>query len=292
MIGIVILSYNNAEQTRLCIESLRAHCKGDSYKLCVVDNASRKEEASKLAGIVETLQDGISGPHLIVSSENGGYARGNNIGLEYFYADPDIDKLLVLNDDTRFTEDILTPLASYLDSHEECGVVFPLVFAPDGTIDKACARHSKTTRDLIIQATSLGKFGIRRHEFMPTEGLWKSPDGNSGTIAQAIHTEVPPGSCMMLPKELFHRIGWLDPNTFLYFEEHILSEKLKRENKTCVLLPDISIIHLGAQSTKKQPSKAVYKHWRNSYLYYMRTYSKVPAFLQRILQLRTWIKTL
>lgn len=275
MVGIVILNYNNSAQTLACLDSLYAHCKGENFGICVVDNCSRKEELEKLrSGCRE---------HIIVADANKGYAQGNNLGCEWFDKDAEVDKILILNDDTRFTEDIITPLETYLDKHSGCGVVFPLVVAADGSVDKACARRAKSKSDLCIQATFLGKLGFKRSEFIDTETV---------IDRDIVRTEVPPGSCMMLRKDVFRKIGWLDPHTFLYFEEHILGKKLEAEGLETVLLPKIRITHLGAQTTTQQPPKAIYRHWRNSYIYYLKNYSGLCRPLVLWLEFRTWLKTL
>lgn len=311
MTGIVILSYNNAEQTLLCVNSILEHCSRGDFRIVVVDNCSRGDQAARLREIVGELS-GRCDIELLRSEVNGGYARGNDIGLEWLCSGADpaasaaslnpaasaVDNLLVLNDDTRFTCDILTPMSDYLRSHSECGVVFPLVLAPDGSVDKACARRAKTTRDLVLQAGRLEKVGRRlgdsalckrlgglfqRREFIDPEPL---------RALSEVATQVPPGSCMMLEREFFRSIGFLDPGTFLYFEEHILGKKIEAAGRTCILLPQINIIHLGAQSTNRQPSKIIYRHWRNSYLYYMKAYSDVPWLLRQTLRFRTWLTLL
>lgn len=299
------MSYNNAEQTLLCVNSILDHCRRGDFRIVVVDNCSREDQAARLREIVGELS-GRCDIELLRSEVNGGYARGNDIGLEWLCggaAAPDsaasaaslnpaasaVDNLLVLNDDTRFTCDILTPMSEYLRSHPECGVVFPLVLAPDGSVDKACSRRAKTTRDLVLQAGRLEKVGRRlgglfqRREFIDPEPL---------RACREVATQVPPGSCMMLEREFFWSIGFLDPGTFLYFEEHILGKKIEAAGRTCILLPQINIIHLGAQSTNRQPSKTIYRHWRNSYLYYIKAYSDVPWLLRQALRLRTWLTLL
>lgn len=272
MVGIVILNYNNSGRTIECLESLHTHCLKGNYKVCVVDNASSAEEFGRL--------EGACSEHIIRADVNGGYARGNNLGCSYFDSDEDVDKILILNDDTIFSEDIISPLEEFLDSHCDCGVVFPLVCAPDGSIDKACLRKQKTLSDLILQATSLGKLGMKRKEFLPV-GLITGKD--------PVYTEVPPGSCMMFRKEVFRSIGWFDPNTFLYFEEHIISAKLKRKGLRCVLLPGIRIAHIGAATTGKQTSKEIFRHWRHSYLYFIKEYTDTPAIIRHLLAIRTYI---
>lgn len=301
MVGIVILNYNNASQTIGCVASLREHCRGDNWKLCIVDNASRAE-------VYEQLCAALPSEHIIRSQTNGGYARGNDLGCEYFATDPEVDKILILNDDTRFTMDSITPMEEYLDAHAECGVVFPYVVAADGSVDRACWRRQKRTRDLVMQAFRLPSLlGMKRTEFLPLERLdalrASLPVNGTCTDAGMVAfggdfaqgesvTLVPPGSCMMLRKDVFQSLDWLDPGTFLYFEEHILCAKLIRAGLKSVLLPGVSITHLGAQTTAKQPSKAVYRHWRRSYLYFLKNYSGVSAPLRLILQARTWLKTI
>jgi len=276
MVGIVILNYNNSAQTLECLDSIRQHCDPSEYRICIVDNASTPEQ--------QTILEKRAGEHIIISSQNRGYACGNNLGLRYLADQKDISCILVLNDDTRLTMDIIRPMEKYLMDHPECGVVCPLVLAPDGSIDRACARRQKGTRELIMQASSLWRrLGIQMHDFLPTEGLRSQRE---------VHTQVPPGSCMMLRSEVWRKIGFLDEGTFLYFEEHILCEKLRREGLGCVLLPSLEITHLGAQTTKKQPSSAIYKHWRRSYLYFLKNYTNIPAAVVCLLRFRTWLKTL
>lgn len=285
MVGIVILNYNNSQQTIACVRTLVEHCAGASWKLCIVDNASRTEQYSKLLLGMDELKVEAE---IIRSEVNGGYARGNDLGCEYFAGDPQVDNILILNDDTRFTMDILSPMEAYLEAHPECGVVFPVVLSPDGQLDRACFRRQKTTRDLFLQATSLPKFlGLRRTEFLPGD-----PRKSESMLAAKGVFLVPPGSCMMLPKDIFARIGYLDPGTFLYFEEHILSEKLRREGKESAILPELSIIHLGAQTTARQSAKAIYKYWRQSYLYFVKNYSNLSRAAVLYLSLRTHLASL
>lgn len=283
MTGIIILNFNNSSQTLKCLNSLYTYCNGRNYRVCVVDNASEEKQLNVLVEGLKAYKGRGSEPHLVIAEHNGGYARGNNLGCHFFEGERDVDNILILNDDTLFTMDIITPMEEYLIAHPECGVVFPLVISKDGCIDIACVRRQKSSLDLILQATSLGKLGVKRKEFLPTEGV---------ETLDELRTEVPPGSCMMLPKNVFKKIGWLDPNTFLYFEEHILARKLKEEGLTCVLLPKIRIVHIGAGTTNSHPSKTIYRHWRNSFKYYLERYSGLPVPLIWCLEFRTWLKSL
>lgn len=270
------MNYNSVRDTIACISSVREFCPPRSYVLCVVDNGSRSEVVDKVRA---TLRDGDK---YILSAENVGYARGNNLGLEYFDTVDDVDKILILNNDILLTRDIVTPLTEYLDSHPSCGAVSPLLRDRNGNIDLSCARRFKSPCDLAIKAGSLVRLGIRTREFM----LRDTPSLIDG---EDIPVDLPSGACLMLRKRDFASVGRFDPATFLYFEEDILCTKLARAGLTAVVLPGISAIHLGACTTSSQPSARIYGYWRESLLYYMEHYTDCPHVLLRYIRFRTAI---
>ena len=65
-----------------------------------------------------------------------------------------------------------------------------------------------------------------------------------------------------------------DENTFLYYEENILYEKLKAENLYSYIDLKTKCIHLGASTTKKETKSIMYKYSLDSMSYYFRTYKK------------------
>lgn len=274
MVGIIILNYNSVDDTIACIASVREFCREGDYALCVVDNGSRAEVIDKVGAVLG------DGDKYILGGENAGYARGNNLALEYFASVDEVDKVLVLNNDVLLTEDILTPLAEYLDTHPGCGVVSPLLHARDGGIDYSCARRFKTPRDLALKAGSLGRFGARTGEFILR-------DDPSLASLEELGIELPSGSCMMLRKKDFAAVGWFDPATFLYFEEDILGTRLARAGFSAVLLPGISATHLGAGTTSRQPSARIYGYWRESLIHYVENYTECPALLRLYIRWRT-----
>jgi len=87
--SFVILSYNDLELTKLCINSIRATCFGPSYEIIVVDNGSKD-------GSAEWLKD-QKYLKCILNSENQGFPKGCNQGIEAAERGNDI---LLLNNDT------------------------------------------------------------------------------------------------------------------------------------------------------------------------------------------------
>jgi len=87
--AIVILSYNQLELTRACLESLRCNVSPNAAEIIFVDNASSDGSAEYLKA-----QPDI---RLQINTENSGFPGGCNQGIAM--ADPDSD-ILLLNNDT------------------------------------------------------------------------------------------------------------------------------------------------------------------------------------------------
>lgn len=277
-IGIIILNYNNAGQTISCVESIRKF-NSASCRTVVVDNCSTDDSLSILG---EYLSEHKNAFELISAPENGGYAQGNNVGLKYLEDATEIDRILILNNDVLFTQDILPRLSVFLDSHPEAGVVSPLLYCRDGkTIDYACARKDCTIREIVwtylLYFTDilgiLSGFSNKRKLLLENPSLLNFPE---------VEIELPSGSCFMIRKDLFRNIGWFDPNTFLYYEENILYRKLLKEGKKSYLLPGISCIHLGGETTNKVAHSASYMKASKASGYYYATHYRKLNGLQNV----------
>ncbi len=109
--AIVILSYNSLGHTKLCLESIRMTTPEMAREIIVVDNASKD-------GSVEWLRE-QKDILLIENTENMGFPRGCNQGIEASSADTDI---FLLNSDTILPVNALFWLRMGLYSAEENGL--------------------------------------------------------------------------------------------------------------------------------------------------------------------------
>lgn len=294
--GIIILNYNNYEDTFNCIESIERFNTAP-IKYFVVDNASPR------AGVVDAL-DGFfqnrfegqyhkqnsadpiptSSPRMtfIVNDTNGGYAQGNNHGLRCAFIDPDVGYIMVLNNDVLFVEDIIPQLICNIKDLPNCGIVSPILYKRDlNGIDYNCARTSMTFRQAILLNLTMGKpwFGIKKRIDEEQYLLKQDPDAINKDY---VEIDYPSGSCMMATKELWKAIDGFDPHTFLYYEEAILHSKTSKAGKQNYLIPSLKCIHLGASSTSKSISPKQSKLASKSKRYYMLNYFEVNWY-QRIL---------
>lgn len=282
--GVVILNYNNAADTIACINSLYQNTTQSAYKIVVVDNGSTPRTTESIDRFIagfddhalldETMSLPNSLPFIshLRLSKNLGYACGNNRAIELFYADKDVDRLLILNNDVLLTEDIITPLNADLDSLPDAAIVTPLLYKSDGrTIDHNCARRAPRLSEIFGLWAMLYRttFGIMNRIYQAQYLLPTSPADE-----RFLRVELPSGSCMMCDKELFRKIGSFDPNTFLYYEENILWEKIRPLDLHNYLDKHISCIHLGAATTKtKSTSSFIARSLIESTRYFIRRYT-------------------
>ena len=102
--SIIVLTYNNLEHTRACLESVYANT--SSFELIVVDNASQD-------GTPQFLQEfgrGRSNFRYMLNQNNEGFSRGNNQGAALAQG----EYLVFLNNDTLVTPGWLPALLAHL----------------------------------------------------------------------------------------------------------------------------------------------------------------------------------
>lgn len=276
--AVVILNYNNWQDTINCIESVEKY---NTYpiKYIVVDNCSTNDSVEQLNHYLsETFTDYkiIEEGHLlkklpfltfVKTSENYGYAGGNNVALKLAEQDDEINHILILNNDVLFIEDIIGGLIKNIT--EDTGIISPILYKRDGlTLDMNCARRNVSIQNTIkeylcwcigLKYSNKSKYILSLDKNLPLN---------------KIEIELPSGSCMLISKDVFKSINYFDPHTFLYWEENILHRKLQKIHKCSYLMPNYRCIHLGASSSSSTSSLLLLKANYSSSVYYYEHYDQ------------------
>lgn len=282
MVGIIIVNYNNWQDTINCINSLEKY---NSYpvKIIVVDNGSNNKSVeildrhfkqkynNKYSKAPNSYQETLPYITLVANGKNEGYARGNNVGLSYTLYDRSVKNIFILNNDVLFIEDIIPSLIETQKEYTDSAIITPLLLTKDGTaIDYTCARNQYTVKEEIMYNFLHYVFPKYVEKKLSKRYILLRMNFNQ----EIIPIQVPSGSCMLIGKDFFKSIGLFDPNTFLYWEESILFEKVKREKKQNYLNTRVKCIHLGGASTSNSVnSRFCIKSGNHSARYFMREYS-------------------
>lgn len=295
--AIIILNYNNYEDTINCICSVEKYNTAD-VKYIVVDNCSSKRDAkanliTRLSSLFkdsclilnedQVVPSSLPRMTILCSETNEGYARGNNKGLLLAQEDVEIDRVLILNSDILFVGDIIPTLSDDLLNVFNCCAVTPILYKRNLVeIDSNCARREKRISDILIQ-NFLGYFN-KLFGINPYERMYY-PLRNGGGICP---TDLLSGACMMLYKDYFQSIGYFDPHTFLYYEEDILARKFSNTGMKCFVDQNIKAIHLGGASSNSIVTSFLIKEEEKSALYYFKNYRNVSKIGLVVIELSFW----
>lgn len=120
-ISVIIVSYNTADLTVTCLESVFASQRV-SYEVFVVDNASKD-------GSAEIIRKKFPVVKLIANKTNRGFGVANNQALRECKG-----RLVVfLNPDTTVEPESFFTMAAFMDAHPKVGLGGPKILNPDGT---------------------------------------------------------------------------------------------------------------------------------------------------------------
>lgn len=210
------------------------------------------------------------------SPTNDGYARGNNKGLYLVENDPEIEYVMILNNDILFIEDIIAMLCSYSETISDAAFLSPLLYKKNlKELDLNCARLNTTWKAELVKNLFHYLFRMLHAEnpFIKKQRLIE--DGKS--LPELMPVELLSGSCLFVRKELFASIGFFDPETFLYYEENIIFKKIQYIKLRNYLATNLKCIHIGASSTSAiSESSMMYAF--ESQRYYMKHYARLSTW--------------
>lgn len=265
MIGIIILNYNNWELTVECIRNIELNTTA-LYRIYVVDNHSSEVPSKALMDSI-TNDDKVI---LIHSNKNGGYAAGNNLGVQYAFKD-NCDEILITNNDVVFENNSIDQLQAVLMNDNEIGIVGPMVFTPTGKIQEinmACKMTMLGKYLYILRKTPLkiiGRSFVNRFH------------ANNIDKTKPFYVYAVSGCCFMVSKDCSRVLFPLDEGTFMYEEENIIGIKMESKGYKTLYYSPCHITHLGGASVDSM-SGSSYLIYVNSELYYCKKYLKANVF--------------
>jgi GT2 family glycosyltransferase len=215
---------------------------------------------------------------LIQAASNRGYAAGNNIGIKAALK-ARAEHVLILNNDVIVQPGYLETLVRFMQDHGSCGIAGPVLFNERGQRDPNCARRRPESVADYLFRSALGRSLFPdnkwvRHHFYLDDYSFQEPRA----------VDIISGSCMLIRRDVFERIGLLDEHTFLYLEEFILHEKLRSTSYYTAIVPLSTAIHKGGRSIANVDSVALNRYSKASFRYYLRRYRRFhPVSIELIL---------
>jgi GT2 family glycosyltransferase len=119
LLYVIILNWNNAEDTIECIESVQRSTFAD-FQILVVDNGSTDDS-------VLSIQTRFPMIEILETGSNLGYAGGNNMGIRTAF-ERNAEYILILNNDTLIDRWMIEELYNFCLKRPAVGMVGPLMY--------------------------------------------------------------------------------------------------------------------------------------------------------------------
>lgn len=296
-LGIVLVNYKGAKDTIECLESLlRSTIRP---QIVVVDNNSGDGSVELIRDWAEGRQSHqVSNPDLsrlsipavvkpvemtilsgcesksvppkpglltiIASPENGGFAAGNNLGIQHLVMDETIGSFWLLNNDTVVENDSAERLLQKMTDERDLGICGTMVcsyYDPD-TI-QAYGGHSFSW--LTGTSSGIGS-GASRHEPIDASSVERDIDFITGTS-------------IAVSRSFVSVIGLMNEHYFLYFEE--IDWAVRNQGRFKVGFAPLSVVYhkegasIGSSSKRGARSTVSEYYLMRSRLKFIRAYKPI-----------------
>lgn len=279
-ITVILLNYFSSEEVKKYYDHMLKRIENELH-FVIVDNSSDFSEWMKLVelfGGEACLTDSRDKIHasdrciLLKAPSNLGYAKGNNYGIKVAMREFQDKYVLISNSDLVFEENMsFDNWITEFERNKNCAVIGPVIVGIDGNPQSPCRKMSFNERwgfNLFIYP--FNKFLKKNYsEIIP--------------IRQMAKVYRIQGSLMFCDVKKFESVGFFDEHTFLYGEELILAERLKKNGFSIMCDPSKTVLHLHNQviGTFYNSMKRDLMKYKSEYYYYT-AYLNYPKIIYPI----------
>jgi GT2 family glycosyltransferase len=210
-VSIVIPVFNQLQATLDCLESISRHAGSTAIEVIIIDDNSEKQLGETLS-----LVEGLT---VLSNDQNRGFIYNSNLGAMEARG----DYVLFLNNDTEVTEGWLESLIHVFSKRADAGAVGAKLVYPDGRLQEAGG--------IIFEDGSGHNYGRGDDPSLPEYNYLRRADYCSG-------------AALMVPRNLFMRIGGFDP-VFCpaYYEDVDLAFSIRAAGLHVYYQPESVVIH-------------------------------------------------
>ena len=238
-LGVVIVNYRTAELVIDCLTSLATPgAMPAGTRVVVVEGGSGDGSAMLIADAIR-INDWSERMSILPLSTNGGFAYGNNRGLDHIrtvHGEPEY--FLFLNPDTVVRQTALQELLAFMDVTPDAGIAGSRLEDHDET-RQACAFRFPTAAAELESEARIGAISrlLRKWRVLPDVG------------DESMRVDWVSGASMIVRSRLLREIGSFDESYFLYYEEVDFCRRAGEAGWACYHVPQSRVVHLVGRAT-------------------------------------------
>ena len=275
---IIILNHSTLYWLKKALESIKKfYLDKTSFRVevIVVDNHSDDES-------VKMVRQSFKFAQLLETSENVGFAAGNNLALKT--AQNSSRYLMLLNSDTELRENSdLDQIIKLMDEQLTIGVVTPQLQLADGQVDLACHRGEPT-----LWASFCYLFGLEN--LFPSSKLFAQYHQTYKDLTTIHPVDACSGAAMIVRSSAVKKVGLLDERFFMYGEDLDWCKRFRDAGYTVLYYPLVAITHhkykSGIKSLSGPTVNKTTKHFYDTmHQYFEKHHAKnYPAWVNRLVR--------
>ncbi len=280
-LSIIITPWNCKDLLEATLKSIFANQTKFNYEVIIYDHGSTD-------GSLEMVEQDFPQVTLIRGGDVG-FAAANNEGLKRSTG----RYVVLLNADTKLSEDTIEVMLSFMDSHPKVGIsTGKLVLAVSGQLDPACRRSFPTPWVSFTRFSGLSKLFPKSRLFNRYNLEYLSEDDEYEIDSCS-------GAFELMRRETMDKIGLLDDTFYMYGEDIDWCYRTKQAGWQVYYYPRTVILHykgyLSGKSAKKKRHnpRPTWEFHRAMILFYYKHYvNKYPRILTWVIQLAIWARYL
>ena len=271
--AIIVLNYNDYNNTSKFVNLIKEY--DVLSKIIIVDNLSTDNNFEKLKQLED---EKIS---VFQNEKNDGYSSGNNFGLKKL--DDTYDYCIISNPDIFVDEETIKQCINYLETNKDVAIVAPRMYFENGQARRSSWKKRTYLTD-IANSTRITELLLY---YFFKKGEYTKKDFEN----EVLEVDNIAGSFFIARRDIFNDVNYFDDNTFLFYEEDIIGNKIREKGYKIVSLNKLNFIHYDSQTIGKVMN--VFKKQDilfDSRKYYHKTYNNVSnieiSFLEFLRYLR------
>lgn len=260
-VSVIIVTYRSTHELPGCLDSVMRQTV--PLEVFVVDNASPDHTPEMVADYGKRFDN----VYPILNTENLGLAAGNNCPIGKCRG----EYVLLFNPDTILLDGSLARMVAFLDENPDVGVLGPQNVYEDGSRHVSFHRH-------------WGLLSVLAWRVLPNRiprFLWDR--FSSYKLQDVLFVS---GSCLLIRRSIYERIGGYDPEYFLTVEDVLdLCIRAKNTGNRVVFFPGAKIIHFTGRSGIQAPYIGIWHGNRGTVYHFLKHKGVVQAHLALLLLL-------